>query len=1063
MQFYQAQPKFLLRTPLLAFNGVLKEILSATDPETQTALLYRIYRDKFVNDALFLASPVLHGQLEKRMAGNASSAADDEQLIVSLTRYLLRMTTRCTPFGLFAGCTLGEWGEKNDIRLSLPDRFVRHTRPDMVYLCQLSQNISQLPGIREWLQYFPNSSHYVFGSNIRFADYYYRHNNRFHRLASAEYSEYLERILNRCANGALLDELAEEIMDDEIGKEDAREFLYELIEGKLLVSELDGNTTGPEMLDRTITVLQRLKHSAVALDMAGQLERLRDALLQIDSNHVAGNTPNPYERVIDILNTIEHSVDANNLLQVDMLKPAETCSLDSKVLHSIQRGLTVINRLTPKMTSARLDGFKKAFEARYETKSIPLLEALDVESGIGYHATGQSDINPLIDDLPLGTAEGDATKTLSGLSAFWLQKLIQAHKDGRYEINLTDDDLEQISKPEWDDLIESFSTMVSIVRVPSGPDALPLIYMNNASGPSTRILGRFTHLDPKLNEWVRAIAGADDALNEDTVTAEIVHLPESRTGNILMRTHVRDYEIPYLAHSTVTTERQIKLQDIYLQLVNNELILFSKTLGKRIIPAMSNAHNYTNNTLPVYQFLCDVQYQNKRAILQQNWGSLESEFKFLPRLTYENIILSRATWQLHWTDLSTLPQLSRETNPVPKILEWKNNLNLPDRVLVVRGDNELFVDFNNYLCVKSFLHEIKKGASLRVAEFLFDDQNQVITDTQGKAYANEIVVVFNKEKPNPKTQKPMPVSATALCRSFPPGSEWIYFKLYCGIRTADEILHARILPLTQLFARNGWVDRWFFIRYSDPDKHIRLRFHLSDQRHLGAVISMVYQALEQPLQQRLIWKLQTDTYEREVERYGVHTMEISESLFHCDSLHTLLFLQQSGDFQEAARWYYGLLAADSLLNCFGMSLEAKIAFTEMMKDAFEAEFKVKDNVRLRKLVNDKFRNHRQQIIPLLDSSDEDSFGDLYRLMASRQSDTQSIADNILKIYKEQRINPERYMPSYIHMLFNRLFTSGQRTYELVLYELLYGYYQYKFHVAKKRPSVQQVESVVERH
>jgi hypothetical protein len=59
---------------------------------------------------------------------------------------------------------------------------------------------------------------------------------------------------------------------------------------------------------------------------------------------------------------------------------------------------------------------------------------------------------------------------------------------------------------------------------------------------------------------VRAIAGADDALNEDTVTAEIVHLPESRTGNILMRTHVRDYEIPYLAHSTVAAERQVKLQ-----------------------------------------------------------------------------------------------------------------------------------------------------------------------------------------------------------------------------------------------------------------------------------------------------------------------------------------------------------------------------------------------------------------------------------------------------------------------------------------------------------------------
>jgi thiopeptide-type bacteriocin biosynthesis protein len=132
------------------------------------------------------------------------------------------------------------------------------------------------------------------------------------------------------------------------------------------------------------------------------------------------------------------------------------------------------------------------------------------------------------------------------------------------------------------------------------------------------------------------------------------------------------------------------------------------------------------------------------------------------------------------------------------------------------------------------------------------------------------------------------------------------------------------LPLTQLFARNGWVDRWFFIRYSDPDKHIRLRFHLSDQRHLGAVIGMVYQALEQPLQQRLIWKLQTDTYEREVERYGVHVpWKYPSRFFIATACTPCCFCNNRAIFQEAARWYYGLLAADSLLNCFGMSLQAE--------------------------------------------------------------------------------------------------------------------------------------------
>ncbi|MBK7936654.1 MAG: lantibiotic dehydratase [Lewinellaceae bacterium] len=79
-------------------------------------------------------------------------------MIISLTRYLLRMSTRCTPFGLFAGCTLGAWGEQHDVRLALPGQFIRHTRPDMDYLCQLAQSLAQLPGIKEFLRYQPNSS-----------------------------------------------------------------------------------------------------------------------------------------------------------------------------------------------------------------------------------------------------------------------------------------------------------------------------------------------------------------------------------------------------------------------------------------------------------------------------------------------------------------------------------------------------------------------------------------------------------------------------------------------------------------------------------------------------------------------------------------------------------------------------------------------------------------------------------------------------------------------------------------------------------------------------------------
>jgi thiopeptide-type bacteriocin biosynthesis protein len=1051
MQQYQTQPNFLFRTPLLPFNGPLQALLATTDPNEQTALLFQIYQHPAVNEALFLASPVLHEQLQKKMGGKSFSPKEEEHLVVSLTRYLLRMSTRCTPFGLFAGCTLGTWAPATDIRLHTPEQIQRHTRPDMDYLCQLAQNLSKMPGIREFLLYYPNSSSYAFGQHIRFVDYHYRRKMRFHRLAAVERSEYIDRILRRAANGAVIEELASELVGDDIEMDEAIEFLYEAIEGKLLISELDGNTTGPAMLDRMIAILSRIHQSPLALEKAGQLEQLRDELNRID--HAAPEDGSGrYKNLLGLLNQLEYNYDIQRLLQVDMLKPATTCTLDSGLIRSFQRGLAVLNRLTIKAPATELERFKKAFTARYETKAIPLLEVLDVESGIGYKAANLGDINPLIDDLRLMPESGDSTAPSNRLHTFWVQKLLQADKEQLREIRLTDPELEWLGEPNWDDLPESISTMAAVVPNTGEDGVQPYIHLIATFGPSNKILGRFTHLDPEIHRWTRNIADAEAAHFDDAILAEIVHLPESRTGNILMRTQIRDYEIPYLAHATVPEKQQINLQDIVVTVANNEIILFSKVLGKRIIPMMSNAHNYTAKALPVYQFLCDLQTQNKRSGVMFSWGKASADFMFLPRVTYENLLFSRATWQIRHTEIKPLLELGKDEDCLARVLDWKNSLKMPDRVLVVRNDNELFVDFNNHLCVKSFLHEIKKGVPLLIVEFLFDEQQAIVKDDHGKAYANELIVVFSKDKQvAQQAKKPaFDPSVPTIKRSFPVGSDWLYFKLYCGHKTADEVLAQSILPLVRQLAAERRTDQWFFIRYSDPDHHIRLRFHLTDPGALGPIIQATHESLQEHLEQKQIWKIQMDTYEREVERYGAYTIALSEKLFHADSLHTLLFLEQADEFSEEARWLYGLLSADDLLESFGFSLAQKIAFTEHMKNSFKAEFKVSENAHFRKQLNSKFSEHRSKIAPLLNRSDESPYAYLFTLLHARHSDMAPLAQTILSVCHEKNLPIEQYLSSYIHMLFNRLFTSSQRLYELTLYSLLFAYYQQVFYKTKEQ-------------
>ena len=76
----------------------------------------------------------------------------------------------------------------------------------------------------------------------------------------------------------------------------------------------------------------------------------------------------------------------------------------------------------------------------------------------------------------------------------------------------------------------------------------------------------------------------------------------------------------------------------------------------------------------------------------------------------------------------------------------------------------------------------------------------------------------------------------SIKRTYILGDEWLYYKLYCGARTSDVILTETIKPVTEYLLNQGLIDSWFFIRYGDPDFHIRIRFHLVDLAKIGDVI-----------------------------------------------------------------------------------------------------------------------------------------------------------------------------------------------------------------------------------
>src|SRR5262249_7768085 len=121
-------------------------------------------------------------------------------------------------------------------------------------------------------------------------------------------------------------------------------------------------------------------------------------------------------------------------------------------------------------------------------------------------------------------------------------------------------------------------------------------------------------------------------------------------------------------------------------------------------------------------------------------------------------------------------------------------------------------------------------------------------------------------------------------RSFPPGSEWLYAKLYTGPATLDQVLREVVQPVVESALRSGAAERWFFIRYGDPDWHLRLRFQGRPGRLQGEVLPALQAAAAPLLADGRLWRFQFDTYEREIERYGGPVgIVLAEQLFHADS------------------------------------------------------------------------------------------------------------------------------------------------------------------------------------
>lgn len=705
---------FIMRSPLFPFSRI-KNIKK---------------EDLVFNEALFLASYDLYQEHINHQTDKINN---------SIYKYWDRMCSRCTPFGLFAGCSYGIINDSE--KIIVDNKCERHSRLDYYIICSIIKKLEGLEKVKSILKYYPNDSIYYVGDSIRFIDYSYNNNRRFHQLQTIKSNKYINAILEFSKEGRNINELANRVIDSDVSFNEAIVFVEDLIECQILKSELEPSITVTESLSFLINWIE--SHQIDSLqNLCTILKNIHNTLNDLDRcfNHC----PQKYEQLFSFIHQLEIPFNKKHLIHTDVYRPIISGGLSHKIIDKLQIGIDFLIKLSSCcILNKELDSFVKKFHSKYESRPIPLLLALDNDLGIGYPI---EDKKHIASDFVKGINQVEYNKsssvTLSLIEIIVLKKLYSLQIDERDNtiIELEDKDIEPFYKE--DSRIKDIDTLSCLFQIFPN-DIRSDIYIKSISSGAARLIGRFCYLNKEIKNLFNSICSIEQKLaDEDTILAEIIHLPEPQVANIINRPLSRELNIHYLSNFE-SPKQHIPASDLMLQIKNGELVLFSKSLKKRICPRLSNAHNYNLNTTPLYKFLCSYQYYYNKFIPLLSFNNLYKILGFIPRIQYKSCILHLKTWNVSIKDIGQhkLNQIKENSCIMD---DWIIRNKIPNNIVVADGDNELFVDLSEPNSRALLLDILSKRSNVTIKEFLYNHNHSIVSDGSS-SYNSEFIIPFHKK------------------------------------------------------------------------------------------------------------------------------------------------------------------------------------------------------------------------------------------------------------------------------------------------------------------------------
>jgi thiopeptide-type bacteriocin biosynthesis protein len=1022
---YQALDFVTLRAPLLPIEAYLAlgdgtssvVAVRQKEPGSQTAdgapaatanAATLAPTDATIRRALAIGSPSLLQALDETPATHKKAA----QLAAKLRRFLVRMSTRPTPFGAFAGVALADWGRRTDVSLAGPAR--TQSRIDMEWLMSYAMMLEAQPAIRNQIRWVTNSAAWDHHGRVAIAERELSRNGSPPSSVSIASTPAVRRVLDLARTPTPYADLVDKLTEGRGSptREKVERFLQQLWQQGFFRTELRPPLT---VTDPAEWLCNKLRGISTATAARVQLDGLLRSVANCDAVEV-GCVPDALRRVSAHAAVIG-GPQIDMPVQVDAALQLAGRSIASTVADEAARVAELLLRLTPMPGGPpNTAGYRQAFLMRYgPDREVPLLEMLHPEWGLG----------------PLGqhsAVDGAIDRTQAALRSQTLQHLaLGAIRDAQLTIELNEDLLSRLQTNTLDPSRLAPSLDLNLFLLASSASDIDGGQFQLAVGPNLgasqagRNLGRFAHLlGVSAQDALLQSARQDELQNPERICAEIVCLPRKlHSANVIVRPAVRRYEVVQGTNAGVGSDSVIPLDELVVGIRRER---FCIRWAPRDVEVTFTASHMLNpmQVSTECRVLLELSRDGITPLTYFDWGPANG-FLFLPRVQSRRSILRGAQWRLEPFASQKEASFDDQASFAGWLAKWRERWSVPRYVYLTAADNRLLYDLNDSSQVEDLRREFRSSADRGqcvLQEALPGPEHAWLRSLDGGRHIVELVVSLGlrpasvphataaRLKPKRPHSPSTPGFDVRLC---PPGSDWLYAKLYGPRSSQDDFISGPLRELCANLVRAGSINQWFFVRYADPETHLRVRFNGEPRKLVEAVLPDFCAWGSALVAKGLCQKFAFETYDRELERYGgPEATTAAETLFSADScaVADLLAVAPGVD-----RIVLTVASVDDFLDALGMEAHERLAW-------------LKQAVISRKEASEEYRQRRERLTVAV--ADPARMGDaIGKIFVERRTALASVKHRLAALEAAGALTQPltKLYASYIHMHCNRLWND----------------------------------------